>query len=159
MNVRRFLAISLVGVGGFLWASPWLIYSVRYRTSHRTLEPMATAIKTYLAPDELFACNRKEIAQALSFLTHRATSLDQWDQAKLIVWIKEKPSRKPSLELQRTALQYHLQPLGETEMAHFLLNRSATARRKVTSAGLPRWIFLVLVGLGGGLLGWDLKKR
>lgn len=159
MKGRRLLAISLTVVGGLLWASPWLSYQVRYRTSHRYLEPIATAIKTYLAPEELFACNRKEIAQALSFLTNRATSLDRWDQAKLIVWIKEGASHQPSLQLQRTALQYRLQPLGETQMAHLMFNRSATGKRKTAPTPLPRWIFLILAGLGGSLLWWDLRCR
>jgi hypothetical protein len=77
--------------------------------------------------------------------------------ARMIVWLKE-PTAKIPREMEQTALQYHLQPLGETEIAYLYLNPHPTGKRKVTRAVVPGWVAVGLILLAVGVTVWDLKR-
>ncbi len=133
------------------------------------MEPLALGVRAHTRPEDLIWCRFPYFGGMLSVLTERATTngmLREFQErsreaqirlARMIVWLKD-PVAKVPREMEQTALQYHLQPLGETEIAYLYLNPHPTGKRKVTPAVLPWWVASGLMGLAVAAAVWDLKR-
>lgn len=135
----------------------------------RFWEPIGLALQSQTTPDELFACNTHYGAGLLTVLSGRSTTTgmlgeitppkqDPIANARLLVWLKESAQGRPSRQMEKVALQYHLQPLGETDISYLYFNNRPQGRRQTRKAVLPWWLSTVLIGFLAGWLVSDLRK-
>ena len=130
---------------------------------------LAAAARAHTQPDELIFCNVHYLGGMLSVLSGRATTNqmlremadrpleDQIRPARLIVCVKD-PTGKLRPTGAEMALQFHLRPLGETELANLYYNPTAEGRRKVVRAWIPWWLACGIMGLAVGLAFRDLTR-
>jgi len=136
-----------------------------------TLWPeLAARVRAETRPEELFFCNLGYAAGILIPMTGRAATTgmlpeippengDPIGAARLIVWIKRDPAEKPPQVLRDIAFTRGLEPAGETQAAFLFRNPRSTGQRRIRKAILPGWLGLALIGLWGGFLGAELKRR
>lgn len=127
----------------------------------RMMRELSREIRLRTPPDQLIFCNLPYVGGLLSVVSERATtnqmlreSADrpierQIRPARLIVWVKEPDGGIPA-GMQEAVLQFHLRPVGETELAYLYLNPAAEGRHRPARAVCPWWgawgIFLLALG-------------
>lgn len=136
----------------------------------RLMGQLEEAVRSHVHPDELVYCNVSYLGGMLTALTGRATTnqmlremperpLDQQiPPARLVVWIKD-PSGQHPRALQEAALQFHLRPLAETELAYLYFNPRAEGVRKAVRRVVPWKVSSAVILICGLLAGWDLFRR
>lgn len=135
----------------------------------RLLEELAAAVQAHVQPDELIFCNVPYVGGMLSVLTGRATTnqmlremaerplADQIRPARVVLWLKD-PTGRLRPTGQEAALQFHLRPLGETDLALLYYNPYAQEQRRIVRAVIPGWLALGIILLVGGIAVRDLKR-
>ena len=135
----------------------------------RLITPLVQAVQAHTNRDELVFCNLPYMGILLGVLSDRASSspllremgdtpqADQIRPARVIVWLKD-PSGSPSREMEEAVLQFHLRPLGETELAYLFFNPYADGKRQAQKAVCAGWLALGVLGLLFGLAMRDLRR-
>ncbi len=130
---------------------------------------LAEIVQKQTRPEELIYSNIHYLGGMLSVLTGRATTnqmlremadrplADQIRPARVIVWLKD-PTGLLRPSAQEAVLEFHLRPLGETELAYVFYNPAAREQRQTVRAVVPWWLAWGLMALVGGLALRDLKR-
>jgi len=132
------------------------------------MEQLAEEVQRLTKPGEILWSNASYAGGWLAALTSRALSSLMLDEipslpsgdpirsAHLIVWFRTPPL--PGATTFADLSRYPLERVGETELAVLFRNPTAAAPARAPRAILPLGAALLALGVGLGLIGWDLCR-